>query len=576
MHEYKNAPVTGVYVEDEGDGIITALVSVTGVVDNVKDIIEPGAYKRTLGVRKPKGIWHHSWTDPIAKTLDAKELMPGDPGLPKTLPDGKPWPREAGALRIRMKFNLATDRGKRAYEDVKFFDNEQEWSIGYNVPQGGATKDPKTGIRHIKDIDLFEYSPVLFGAMPLARTMDGVKVAQLAFKDAMGIEHSDLLERIEEWERMSKKDDATEGQQVDGNVEEFEGDEVDEAEDFDEVDALADEFEDDEDEEDEPTKAISPATLRKAIDALTELLDEMGGSDENEPPNEDNTDEKGAPAAFIEAKAMEYHNLTEALDGYQYPIDGTKEMLLNAAAIVFDDAAEKSNTPAMERAASSIMDILEGLDVEADDDDIKRDSLAVVTQVMSDMFEKVSTLKPELKGEPFTSEGQEYKMVPLATRQIGWPVCANGATVSRKVRQRAFLEALEDDDLIDVSDYLSGVPSERGMKRLVDDLLDGRRDLETKRQYSDEEMKALGEKGHAFKNGDGKWAYPVSDSEDLDNAVKAYGRCMPGDKDRLKAYLMKRAKDLNAEDMIPAAWNEKSFVLDMTQLKSWQLDSSTK
>ena len=42
-------------------------------------------------------------------------------------------------------------------------------SIGYNVPRGGAITG-KDGIRRIKRLDWFEFSPVLFGAMPLART----------------------------------------------------------------------------------------------------------------------------------------------------------------------------------------------------------------------------------------------------------------------------------------------------------------------------------------------------------------------------------------------------------------------
>ena len=47
-------------------------MSITGVKDNVGDVIMPGAYEKSLKVRKPKGVWHHSWTDPIAKTLDIK------------------------------------------------------------------------------------------------------------------------------------------------------------------------------------------------------------------------------------------------------------------------------------------------------------------------------------------------------------------------------------------------------------------------------------------------------------------------------------------------------------------------
>lgn len=166
-------------VTDLGNGMIEAIVSVTNVKDNVNDIILPGAFTKSLQKRTPKGVWHHSWTDPIAKTHEIKELMPGDPLLPGSLPDGRPWPKDAGALYVKMEFNLNTDRGKTAYEDVKFFGDSQEWSIGYKVPEKKAVR--RRGVREIQELELYEYSPVLFGAMPSARTAT-VKDAQLAYK----------------------------------------------------------------------------------------------------------------------------------------------------------------------------------------------------------------------------------------------------------------------------------------------------------------------------------------------------------------------------------------------------------
>lgn len=189
MTEYKAVPLAGYSEVDPSTGVVETIVSVTGVVDNVNDIIEPGAYAKSLEQRLPKGIWSHDWNQPLSRTLDIKELLPGDSELPETLPDGSPWPSEAGALKVKTEFNLKTARGRDAYEDVKFFGRDQEWSIGYNVPVGGANIDTKTGIRHIHSLDLYEYSPVLFGAMPLARTTS-VKSAQLAYKSLMETEHT--------------------------------------------------------------------------------------------------------------------------------------------------------------------------------------------------------------------------------------------------------------------------------------------------------------------------------------------------------------------------------------------------
>lgn len=175
------------HIDDLGNGVIEAIVSITGMKDNVNDVIMPGAYQKSLTQRTPKGVWHHSWTDPIAKTLDIKELMPGDPLLPSTLPDGSPWPSGAGALYVKMEFNLKTDKGKNAYEDVKFFGDSQEWSIGYKVPERKSRT--RNGVRFIQELDLYEYSPVLFGAMSSARTTT-VKDAQLAYKSAMAGDHN--------------------------------------------------------------------------------------------------------------------------------------------------------------------------------------------------------------------------------------------------------------------------------------------------------------------------------------------------------------------------------------------------
>jgi phage head maturation protease len=175
-----------VEVIDDQKGIVEAFVSVTGVKDNVDDIIEPGAYEKTLQERTPKGVWSHAWEHPVSKTLDIKELLPGDPSLPKQLADGTPWPSEAGALWVKTQFNLDSDRGREAYSMVKFFDDDGSWSIGYRVPKNGATKDAKTGVRRIKELNLYEYSPVLHGAAPLAKTrsVKSLGEAMAALEDA--------------------------------------------------------------------------------------------------------------------------------------------------------------------------------------------------------------------------------------------------------------------------------------------------------------------------------------------------------------------------------------------------------
>lgn len=173
--EHKALGVQGQKVLNRETGIVETIVSVTGMQDEVKDIIEPGVYAKTLATRTPKGIWGHDWQSPVAKTLKVEELMPRDARLPAKTSEGKPWPNTAGALLVKTQFNLDTQRGREAYSDVVFFGEDQCWSIGYQVPVGGSQVDSRTGVRTIKAIELFEYSPVLWGAMPSATTYDGTK-----------------------------------------------------------------------------------------------------------------------------------------------------------------------------------------------------------------------------------------------------------------------------------------------------------------------------------------------------------------------------------------------------------------
>lgn len=82
--EHKDLPVAGVNVVSETKGIVETIVSVTGIVDEVKDVIEPGAFERTLAKRTTRDIWSHNWNEAISKTLAITELDPAS-GIPSTI-----------------------------------------------------------------------------------------------------------------------------------------------------------------------------------------------------------------------------------------------------------------------------------------------------------------------------------------------------------------------------------------------------------------------------------------------------------------------------------------------------------
>ncbi|MFC9280971.1 NUDIX domain-containing protein [Streptomyces collinus] len=143
------------------------------MVDEVNDLIVPGAFAHTLATRRVKAVWHHEWKDAVGVVLDVEEWMPGDPRF-ADVPD---WPAEAGALVATVEYNRRTSKGRDTYEQVKqwYEHGEAAFSIGYRVPADGATRRGD-GVRVIHRLDLFEVSPVLHGAHPMTRALE-VKAA---------------------------------------------------------------------------------------------------------------------------------------------------------------------------------------------------------------------------------------------------------------------------------------------------------------------------------------------------------------------------------------------------------------
>ncbi|MEU3455589.1 hypothetical protein ABZ671_18610 [Micromonospora sp. NPDC006766] len=192
--EYKAAGASGVLLgHDDKKGIVECLVSVTGIKDDQGDIITPGAYAETLAKRKMKGVRHHDWARMAAKTLVQEEWLPGDSRLPKTLPDGSPWPKDAGALYIKGQYNLETKDGKEGYSNAKFYADEGQWSIGYRAVPGHVTRRKSDGARILAKIDSYEWSDVLHGANTQTSTLK-VKSAAGGFGDALD-EEPDGLEK---------------------------------------------------------------------------------------------------------------------------------------------------------------------------------------------------------------------------------------------------------------------------------------------------------------------------------------------------------------------------------------------
>lgn len=93
-------------------------------------------------------------------------------------------------------------------------------------------------------------------------------------------------------------------------------------------------------------------------------------------------------------------------------------------------------------------------------------------------------------------------------------------------------------------------------------------DEQVRAKYDADELQALGEKGHAFKNNDGRYSYPIDDVDDLKNAIKAVGRGN-ADHDAIRKYIIGRAKDLGQSDLIPENWNSDGSLGDEEKAAAW-------
>lgn len=160
--QYKAIP--GQISTNESKGIVECFVAAIGNKDSVGDICLPGCFNGSLGRRKPRVVWGHNWNEPIGKVLEIYEVGPNDPRLPTKMKSNG-----VGGLFAKVQFNLASEKGREAFANVKFFGEEQEWSIGYKTLD--AVFDTSKQANMLKEVELYEVSPVLHGANQLTGTI---------------------------------------------------------------------------------------------------------------------------------------------------------------------------------------------------------------------------------------------------------------------------------------------------------------------------------------------------------------------------------------------------------------------
>jgi HK97 family phage prohead protease len=127
-----------------------------GNVDSDNDIIEQNAFAKSIKEGFPSGrikvLWQHKADSPIGMPVDMRE-------------DGK-------GLWVKSRISM-TAKGDEAIELMRDGVVDR-MSIGFSIPGGKSEWDAKMGVRRIKEVKLFEFSPVTFPANEMA-TIEGVK-----------------------------------------------------------------------------------------------------------------------------------------------------------------------------------------------------------------------------------------------------------------------------------------------------------------------------------------------------------------------------------------------------------------
>lgn len=135
--------------EPDADGSFEGYASVFGVVDQGLDVVERGAFAKSLGARKVKMLWQHDTREVIGVWDEIKE---DERGL---------------FVRGRLLNDVTKGREAMALMRAGALDS---MSIGYRVNEA----EPEAGgrIRKLTEIDLFEVSLVTFPMLEEAMVTD--------------------------------------------------------------------------------------------------------------------------------------------------------------------------------------------------------------------------------------------------------------------------------------------------------------------------------------------------------------------------------------------------------------------
>jgi len=133
---------------DDEKGNVEAVFSVFNNLDSDGDVVVPGAIKSGFKDDQVPMVFAHKWDQPIGK---GKIVQEDDKAV------------------FKGKFFMGTEAGKEAYNLAKEMGDLQEWSFGFRINDYEVAEFKKDGesvgdVRYLKDLEVYEVSPVLVGS----------------------------------------------------------------------------------------------------------------------------------------------------------------------------------------------------------------------------------------------------------------------------------------------------------------------------------------------------------------------------------------------------------------------------
>lgn len=141
-------------------GLFEGYASLFSIADLGKDVVEPGAFRESLVRRGATGIkllWQHDPAEPIGRWISLHE--------------------DSRGLFVRGQLSLAVGRAREIHALMRE-GAVDGLSIGFKAER--ARTEPRTGLRRLERVDLWEISLVTFPMLPQAR-VSAVKALQRPF-----------------------------------------------------------------------------------------------------------------------------------------------------------------------------------------------------------------------------------------------------------------------------------------------------------------------------------------------------------------------------------------------------------